>query len=194
MANLELPSNADGVRWEFNYESNALERETAEESFRKIRSQPDRARQVGRLMAWPVIIFALILIIWLSTFVTKTFEVAFGAYLGSDALGLLSMAILAGTYLTIVRAILNYFAKRTERQKSQLITGKVLVLSDGNVRFLENNVDATRKIERVDEDDQFVFITIENGERFVYLPKRIVQSHQLEDMRFKSLANDQLIR
>ncbi len=174
----ELSPNAQGIRWEFSFESNEFERQQAVRAFGSERKSGGLRRLMVPLIAWSMYIAVLLAIFWAVSWVSVLFHHVLRPYVSPDLLTVSSFlmpAILASLILVWIRSV---FSRRADFKRSVPIQGLVRIYEDGEVSFLSAGTTVRRAIERVVLSDAFVFLCIEEGKRFVFVPRTMVASDE----------------
>jgi hypothetical protein len=174
----ELSPNTQVIRWEFSFESNEFERHQAVRAFGSEGKSGGLRRWMVPLIAWSMYVAVLLAIFWAASWVSVLFHYVLHPYVSPDLLTVgpyLMPAILAVLILVWTR---SFFSRRAYSKRSVPIQGLVRIHEDGEVSFLSAGTTVRRAIERVVLSDAFVFLCIEEGKRFVFVPRTMVASDE----------------
>lgn len=123
------------------------------------------------LVGWPIFIAMLLILFLISGWVTALFDHLARPYLNRDVLAIgsiLTFALLPCLFLGWMRLV---FSRKSEEKRSMPIQGLVRIHENGDVSFLSEGTTVRRAIERVFSSDAFLFMSIEEGRRFVFVPR-----------------------
>jgi hypothetical protein len=178
----ELSPNAQVIRWEFIFVSNEFELQQAVRAFGSERKSGGLRRLMVPFVAWPMFIAVLLAIFWAASWVSALFVHVLRPYLSPDLLTVSSFLIpasLASLFFVWLRSV---FSRRADLKQSIPIQGLVRIYEDGEVSFLSAGTTIRRAIERVVLSDAFVFLCIEEGKRFVFVPRTMVGSDEAAEI------------
>jgi hypothetical protein len=177
MVVVSSPSDSDEVRWAFRYESNELEREDAEEHFRQMQPR-NRRYKFARAVGWILGIVIILALLWAAAWVGQISKAAFVGLVTQDAIWLVSVVSTVSVYFLLFFFVGRHF-RRKQNLKSQIkIEGFVQIFESREVSFVDAGITLKKKIEKVRFDKRYIFMSIEDGKRFVYLPRRVVNPEQ----------------
>lgn len=165
--------------WEFTFQTNDKRLKDALSSFRDLRYGRSR-RWILMGIAWLILIAVIFLVIWASASIVVMLEYLVQDIISAEAVSVLAPMAMGALYLLIVRSIGGYFRKKKRDNEIGNVVDSVRIFDTRVVEFSDKDSTKERKIERVSFSRDYLFLTIDGGRRFVFVPREVVAVDTLQ--------------
>lgn len=170
-----FPSDSDRVRWEVRFGTDDAERVRAKRGYRRL-----KARKRG-VLAVSFAILAVLVFLWLLAWLSHFIELGLSQFFSGDALWLARIAAVL-TIVAVIAAIAALSRKADRQRESGETQASVRFYMNGDISFVDKDTEVKRLTESIGFDEEFVYTTIENRTRFVYIPRKVINPGQFEEL------------
>ncbi|MES0155508.1 hypothetical protein NKJ81_18110 [Mesorhizobium sp. M0018] len=177
-------SNLEGMfpLWEYTFQTNDTQLKRAARSFSDLRYGRSR-RWILTGLAWLILIASVLLIIWTSALAVALLEYLSKGVVSSETIYVLTPIAMGTIYIIVARSFFGFFKRKVNNKKIGNITEPVKIFDGYIIQFLDENSIKNRRIERVQLSNDYLFFLIDNGTRFVFIPRDVVPADALEKIK-----------
>lgn len=176
MTEADFASSERVIRWEFRYQSDEAECRDAVRGIGRLapRSFPFKAAVV--IVGLTLALILLTVLAWFAFWVSAVAIKGFAGRWSPEARSLAYTVTSVSVFFCATALIRYVVSLRQERRKKRTLQGLVRLYDDDAVSFVDSGVTVEAKAEKYESDDSFFYIRIEGGKRFVFIPRRCVDS------------------
>ncbi|TPJ36331.1 hypothetical protein [Mesorhizobium sp. B2-8-3] len=168
--------------WEYTFQTNDKQRKHAIRSFSVLRhGRLWRSTMIG--VAWAILIIVLIVIIWLCAAAVAGLEYIAQDFISTEAVFVMAPMAVGALYLLVSRSITGYFKRKLKNKEIGESTASVKIFGGYLAQFSDNGSTETRNIERVFFSNDYLFFLIDQGTRFIYIPRDLVAADAFEKIK-----------
>lgn len=170
----EFPQDVQDILWEFKFDSNEFDRQQAVRAYWYVGKLGWLKWLVVRLAGWTMFIAILLMLLWVSAWVSTLFDWLLGPHLSPDVTMIGSTLIVAVLPVLSFLGIRFVLSRRSKQKRVNSVQVVVRIHGNGDVSLLSEGTIVRRTIERLYLGDAFVFMRIDEGKRFVFVPRAMV--------------------
>ncbi|MER8881501.1 hypothetical protein [Mesorhizobium sp. M0816] len=164
--------------WEYTFQTNDTQLKRAARSFSDLRYGRSR-RWILTGLAWLILIAAILLIIWTSALAVALLEYLAKGVVSSETIYVLAPIAMGAIYIITARSFLVPLKRKANNKKLGNIAESVKIFDGYIIQFLDESSIKNRKIERMHLSNDYLFFVIDDGTRFVFVPRDVVTADAL---------------